>query len=117
MSSVPSRPPAEAAAEPQTVPLPARIKTNRGTLTVTASGAIDGLWRLARKELMTGVEVRKLAGKVTRETLIRWRAGKGFPEPVLTFGRPGRGGALELWARSEVEVWLEARRREKLLRS
>jgi hypothetical protein len=88
-----------------------RIKTNRGVITVdSASGRIDGLWRLCQRELRTAAQVRKLAGGVARDTLLRWRRDD-FPEPVLTFA--ARAGKLELWSRTEVEAWLKARKEAK----
>lgn len=83
------------------------IKTNRGPLTIGEDGAIDGLWRVCERELMTGAQVRKLSGRVTRSTFLRWREKQGFPAPVLKF--PGVGGVLELWARTAVEAWLRER--------
>lgn len=93
------------ASAPQT-----RIKTNRGVITVdSATGRIDGLWRLCRRELRTAAQVRKLAGGVARDTLLRWRRTKDFPQPVLTF--PARAGTLELFSRTEVEAWLSKERK------
>ena len=86
---------------------PTRIKTNRGIITISPHGQIDGLWRLCQRELRTAAQVRKLAGGVARDTLLRWRRDD-FPEPVLTFA--ARAGKLELWSRTEVEAWLKARR-------
>jgi predicted DNA-binding transcriptional regulator AlpA len=64
-----------------------------------------GPWRTVRRELRTVAEVCELAG-VTRHTLQRWRA-RDFPEPVLSFR--AKGGPCELWSRSQVLEWLEAR--------
>lgn len=64
-----------------------------------------GEWRTVRRQLRTVAEVCELAG-ITRHTLIKWRRGREFPAPVLSF--PSKGGQLELWSRTEVEDWLEA---------
>lgn len=84
------------------------VKTARGILRVGPRGELDGLWQIVRREARTNAEVRKMCGGVARETLKRWRARETdpFPAPVMSFKGSGRGGAVEIWARTEVEAWL-----------
>lgn len=85
---------------------PIRIKTNRGFLTIHPDGTLDGLWRLAARELRTAAQVRELAGGISRGTLIRWRTAD-FPAPVMKI--KAQGGTVELWSRTQVESWLAPR--------
>lgn len=58
---------------------------------------------LRPRDILGNAEVRKLAGGITRHTLLRWRELHAFPEP---FKRLECG---ELWDRREVRAWLDAR--------
>lgn len=94
------------------------IRTPRGNITFGPQGEIKGLWRVMRRECRTNAQVRRMAGGVTYNTLIRWRqqSMKGlppFPEPVLTF--PAHREALQLWSRTEVDAWLALRDAQKAL--
>lgn len=96
-----------------------KVRTRRGVLTIGPHGRIQGLWRIAERELRTNEQVRAMcAGQgrrgrpstkpIDRHTLIKWRAQQDFPGPVLVITSSGL--PLELWSRSEVEDWLAARR-------
>lgn len=81
------------------------IRTSRGTvLRIAPDGTIDGLWRLAKRELRTFKQVCEIC-HATPNTVRNWRRRRDFPEPVLEL--TGKGGRLELWSRTEVEAWLE----------
>ena len=82
------------------------ISTKRGRLVIHPDGSIDGLWRVIQRELLTGQQVRELAGGVERHTLLRWRRQHDFPPPRVSW--PAARGKLELWSRTEVEAWLSA---------
>lgn len=86
------------------------LKTRRGVIRVGPQGKIDGLWQVMRREARTNAEVRKMCGGAARETLKRWRGRetRPFPAPVMRFTGSGRGGAVEIWSRTEVEVWWQA---------
>jgi hypothetical protein len=70
-------------------------------------------WLLPRDLLLTS-DVRRMASlnrqPITRHTLIRWRAEKGFPEPVrsIKVGRGRRAQTVDLWDRRDVKAWLKA---------
>jgi len=89
-----------------------RLRTARGVLTIGADGQLHGLWRIVKRELLTNEQVRQLTGARQRVTLTRWRAGRDFPAPVLTY-HAGTPRVLELWSRSDVEAWLAANPRRK----
>lgn len=84
------------------------IKTRRGRITIGPHGNLDGIWRVVSLELRNNQQVRKMAGGVTRKTLLAWRR-KGFPEPVLKLQGAGYNNTIELWSRTQVEEWLAAR--------
>ena len=63
--------------------------------------AID--WRTVQRELATVAQLCEFIG-VTPNTLRAWRRRRDFPAPALRVA--GRGGMIELWARSDVETWL-----------
>jgi predicted DNA-binding transcriptional regulator AlpA len=66
--------------------------------------------RLIRaKDILAAPEVRRLCGisPTDRHTLRRWRASRGFPEPIRVLKRK-KGQHLELWARPDVKAWLDA---------
>lgn len=88
------------------------VKTRRGIIRVGPQGKIDGLWQVVRREARTNAEVRKMCGGAARETLKRWRNREinAFPEPVMEFAGSGRGGAVEIWSRTQVEAWWKAER-------
>jgi hypothetical protein len=87
------------------------IRTPRGNVIIGPADHIEGLWRLVQRELRTGDQVRKLAGGVTRHTLLAWRkrAKDPFPAPVVTL--PYGRASVELWSRTAVESWLARRTR------
>lgn len=58
---------------------------------------------LNARDIIDNADVRKLAGGVTRKTLLAWRA-KDFPPPIRT-----TGGGVDLWDRQQVKRWLAAR--------
>lgn len=93
--------PSEPAAGETTGPL--TIKTNRGKLTITAKGRIEGLWLICKRELLTNAQVRKFMGGWHRSTLAYQRR-KDFPAPVLSF-KTGSKERLDLWSRSDVAAW------------
>lgn len=65
-------------------------------------------------DLILTAKARELAGKpgpaVSRQTLIRWREARGFPEPVasLQVGRGKRAQAVDIYSRVEVIAWRKA---------
>lgn len=65
-------------------------------------------------DLITAAKARELAGKpgppISRPTLIRWRASRGFPEPVacLPAGRGKRRQTVDIYSRKDVMAWLKA---------
>lgn len=68
-------------------------------------------WLAIQRELLTNDQVRKLAGGITRHTLIAWRARARhpFPKPVITLPGGGAGAkTVELWSRAQVADWLES---------
>lgn len=58
---------------------------------------------IAVRDIIDATDIRKMAGGVTRKTMMAWRA-KDFPQPIRTTGR-----GIELWDRSEVRSWLRDR--------
>lgn len=60
------------------------------------------------RHIMLTADVRRLAGGVSRGTLLRWREVRGFPEPVrsIRVGRGRRSQVVELWDRRDVRAWL-----------
>jgi hypothetical protein len=63
------------------------------------------------RHILSTAEVRRLCGRpgppIDRHTLLRWRAGRGFPDPVRVI-RQGRGQRLELYDKRDVVAWLKA---------
>jgi|SRR5215472_701296 len=92
------------------------VRTPRGNLYVGPAGRIDGLWRIAERELRTAYAVRAMTGGVTRHTILAWRRREQdpFPGPVVTLAAGDGKAKLELWSRTEVEAWLA--RREAAIR-
>lgn len=60
------------------------------------------------RDILGNAGVRRVCGKITRATLIRWRNGVGvavpFPEPIR------KVNGTELWDRVAVKRWLEENR-------
>ena len=63
------------------------------------------------REMIGNLEVRKLAGGITRHTLIAWRRDHEFPAPVARI--PAAGSPCEVWDAREVRAWLRARERAR----
>lgn len=95
-----------------------KIRTRRGVLTIGPHGRLNGLWRIVERELRTSEQVRAMcagvkrrraahSGPINPRTLQAWREHDGFPAPVLRL-RIG-AATVDLWSRSEVEDWLDAR--------
>lgn len=59
---------------------------------------------LLPRDILGNAEVRKLAGGITRHTLIRWREREGFPKPIRSLE------SGELWDRRHVQAWLRENR-------
>lgn len=61
------------------------------------------------KDILAASDVRRLCNisQSDRHTLRRWRATKGFPEPIRVIKRK-KGQHLELWDRRDVRLWLKA---------
>ena len=65
-------------------------------------------------DLIHSIKARELAGKpgppVSRQTLIRWREQRGFPEPVaeLKVGRGRKAQTVDVYSRKDVMAWLKA---------
>jgi predicted DNA-binding transcriptional regulator AlpA len=61
------------------------------------------------KDILAAPEVRRMCGigPEDRHTLRRWRASRGFPEPIRVLRRK-KGQHLELWSRLDVKAWLDA---------
>ena len=55
------------------------------------------------RDIIDNADVRRIAGGVTRKTLLAWRT-KDFPAPIRT-----TGGGVDLWDRAEVRAWLRQR--------
>ena len=64
-------------------------------------------WVLPRDLLLTA-DVRRLAGGVSRQTLIRWRETKGFPEPIrsIKVGTGRNAQTVDIYDRRDVRAWL-----------
>ena len=77
----------------------------RSALGVCGDGHTPIDWNAVRAELLTVGQVCLLA-KVSRPTLIEWRKRETdpFPTPVLTVPS---AHPVELWARQDVQTWLE----------
>lgn len=70
--------------------------------------AID--WPAVRRQLMTNGQVLEVARVRSRHTLLKWRQRDQdpFPGPVVSIDGAGAAGRpLELWARYQVDDWLE----------
>lgn len=52
-------------------------------------------------DIVGTLEVRQMAGGVSRQTLLRWRSDQGFPQPIVVLQ-----GDVPLWDRREVKAWL-----------
>jgi predicted DNA-binding transcriptional regulator AlpA len=54
---------------------------------------------LLPEHIVSGTELRRLLGNITRATLIAWRRDRGFPEPVKQLEREA------VWDIREVRAW------------
>lgn len=63
-------------------------------------------------DILLASDVRRLCGIAPddRHALKRWRASRGFPEPIraIKASRKRNATVVELWARSDVKAWLKA---------
>jgi predicted DNA-binding transcriptional regulator AlpA len=58
---------------------------------------------LLPEHIVSGTELRRLLGNITRATLIAWRRDRGFPEPVKQLEREA------VWDIREVRAWMRKR--------
>jgi hypothetical protein len=62
------------------------------------------------RDLLLTHDVRRLAGNITRGTLLYWRRHKGFPEPIraIRVGSKHRSQTVDIYDRRDVRAWLKA---------
>lgn len=53
------------------------------------------------RDIVGTAEVRRMCGGITRHTLLKWRADRGFPPPI----RKLRQG--EVWDARDVRAWIK----------
>jgi predicted DNA-binding transcriptional regulator AlpA len=58
---------------------------------------------LLPEHIVSGTELRRLLGNITRATLIAWRRDRGFPAPVKQLEREA------VWDIREVRAWMRKR--------
>jgi hypothetical protein len=70
----------------------------------TALAAFEAVRRaLLPEHIVSGTELRRLLGNITRATLIAWRRDRGVPEPVKQLEREA------VWDIREVRAWMRKR--------
>lgn len=65
-------------------------------------------WMLPHHILLTA-DVRRLAGQISRDTLLAWRERRGFPSPVrsIRVGKGARAQHVDIYDRRHVMAWLK----------
>jgi hypothetical protein len=81
-------------------------RTSTVAMTASSSPTSPIDWQYIRDELLTVGQICAAVAKVSRPTLIEWRKRETdpFPAPVLTLPS---AHPIELWARQDVQTWLE----------